>query len=58
MFMNSGISNHSLLREISEVNLIIWLMEYREKFLFFQLSYTNWTRQMAITLKTIYFRLW
>lgn len=56
--MNSGISNHSLLREISEVNLIIWLMEYREKFLFFQLSYTNWTRQMAITLKTIYFRLW
>ena len=58
MFMNSGISNHSLLREISEVNLIIWLMDYIEKFLFFQLSYTNWTRQMAITLKTIYFRLW
>ena len=24
---------------------MMWLMEYKEKFLFFQLSYTNWTRQ-------------
>lgn len=23
----------------------MWLMEYKERFLFFQLSYTNWTRQ-------------
>ena len=56
--MNSGISKHSLLHEVSEVTLIMWLMEYREKFLFFQLSYTNWTRLMAITLKSMCFRLW
>lgn len=32
---------------ISKVDLIMGLMDYKEKFLLTQLIYTNWTKQKA-----------
>lgn len=35
----------------------MWLMEYKEKFLFSQLSYTNWTRQTAQNFQECIFQI-
>lgn len=35
----------------------MWLMEYKKKFLFSQLSYTNWTGQKAQSFQEYIFQL-